>query len=211
MTSDRHARTERTALADLMVALGPDAPTLCEGWTTRDMAAHLVLRERRLDAAPGIAVRALRGHTEKVQRELARQPYPELVDKVRHPPWWSMAGLAALDRAVNTIEFFIHHEDVLRAQPGWKPRALPADLERALWQRVRGLARLTLRRVRAQVTLHAPGYGEAPAGAGGPAVRISGGPGELLMFCTGRQRVARVQVTGPEELVTKLRRRRLGF
>ena len=33
---------------------GPDGPTLCEGWQTRDLAAHLVLRERRPDAAAGV-------------------------------------------------------------------------------------------------------------------------------------------------------------
>nr|BFE88977.1 hypothetical protein GCM10020093_115780 [Planobispora longispora] len=51
-----YARAERAALSDLFARLGPDAPTLCEGWTTFDLAAHLVLRERRLDAAPGIAL-----------------------------------------------------------------------------------------------------------------------------------------------------------
>src|SRR5882762_622635 len=36
---------ERRELCDLFLELGPDAPTLCEGWTTLDLAAHLVLRE----------------------------------------------------------------------------------------------------------------------------------------------------------------------
>jgi uncharacterized protein (TIGR03083 family) len=44
------ARAERAALCDLFDEVGPDAPTLCAGWTTRDLAAHLVIRERRADA-----------------------------------------------------------------------------------------------------------------------------------------------------------------
>ena len=47
------ASRERAALVTTMRAVGPDAPTLCGDWTTRDLAAHLVLRERRPDAAPG--------------------------------------------------------------------------------------------------------------------------------------------------------------
>src|SRR6476659_7483831 len=41
------ARTERAALADLLDQLGPDEPTLCGDWTTRDLAAHLTVRALR--------------------------------------------------------------------------------------------------------------------------------------------------------------------
>ncbi len=59
MASNSVARAERAALADLMLEVGPDSPTLCGDWTTRDLAAHLVLRERRPEAA-GLVVPALR-------------------------------------------------------------------------------------------------------------------------------------------------------
>src|ERR1700743_2358756 len=49
-----YARDERLALCALLDRTGPDAPTLCEGWRTGDLAAHLVLREHRPDAAVGI-------------------------------------------------------------------------------------------------------------------------------------------------------------
>jgi len=211
MSSLRPARAERAALADLMVTLGPDEPTLCEGWDTRDLAAHLVMRERRFDAAPGILLRALRGHAEKVRQTLAQRPYPELVDMVRNPPWWTIAAVPVLDNTTNLIEFFVHHEDVRRAQPKWAPRKLSPELEAGLWRWLKGVAKLPLRRVRATVVLQAPGYGETTAGAGGPEVRVIGAPGELTMFCSGRQRAARVQVTGPDEIVTKLKNRRLGI
>ena len=47
---------ERKQLADLLDELGPDAPTLLSPWTTRDLASHLVLRERDFVAAPGLVI-----------------------------------------------------------------------------------------------------------------------------------------------------------
>ena len=73
------ARVEREALCDLFVAVGPDVPTLCVPWTTRDLAAHLILREHRPDAAGGILISALSGYTSKVQREIARRPWEDLI------------------------------------------------------------------------------------------------------------------------------------
>ena len=205
------ARLERAALCDLFLDLGPDQPTLCEGWTTRDLAAHLVTRERRPDAAIGILVKPLRGHTERIRSATARLPYADLVAALRRPPFWSMSGFGPLDRATNTLEFFIHHEDVRRAQPDWAPRQLDGRTTRALWQAVRGVARLNLRRFQAPVELVAPGQGQARVGTGEPAVRLSADPGELVLFLSGRQRAARVELTGPEELTAKLRTAKLGL
>lgn len=208
---NRYARAERRSLADLMRRLGPDAPTLCTGWTTRDLAAHLVVRERRPDASAGLVLPPLRDHGEKVRSGTARQEYSGLVDRVADPPWWSPISNPLLDESVNALEFFVHHEDVRRAQPAWEPRRLPAEQEAALWRRAAGLAKLALRRFRADVVLRAPGYGEARAGAGGPRVTVIGAPAELVMFVFGRQRAARVQVDGPPEVAEKLRTARLGL
>src|SRR5882724_9174982 len=100
------AQTERAELADLFDQVGPDVPTLCGDWRSRDLAAHLVLRERRLDAMPGIAAPLFAGHTQSVQADLAAGPWPELVDKVRHR---SPLLLGRLDDIFNTTEFFVHH------------------------------------------------------------------------------------------------------
>jgi hypothetical protein len=61
------------------------------------------------------------------------------------------------------------------------------------------------------VRIVAPGLGEATAGAGGPAVTVTGDAGELLLFFLGRQAASRVQVVGPEELTGRLRSMRLGL
>lgn len=207
----RLAQAERQALADLLLDLGPDQPTLCEGWTTRDLAAHLVTRERRPDASAGLLIPPLRGHLERVRRQIAGRPYAELVALVRIAPWWSPVSNPLIEPFTNTIEFFIHHEDVRRGQPGWQPRALSRDQEQALWTPVRAMGRFALRRFRATVVLRAPGYGERTAGSGGARVQVIGTPGELAMFLSGRQRSARVQVDGPPDMVARLRAARLGL
>lgn len=207
----QYARSERKTLADLMQTLGPDAPTLNAGWTTRDLAAHLVLRERRPDAAAGILLPPLRGYAERVRQKLAARPWDSLVDQVRRPPVWSPISNPLLDGAVNTMEFFIHHEDVRRAQADWQPRDLPARLQQALWQRAAGLARLTLRRFPAEVLVQAPGYGQRAAGRGGEQLRLVGAPSELVLFLSGRQRAARVQIDGPAGPADRLRDAQLGL
>ncbi|MDP4508416.1 TIGR03085 family metal-binding protein [Nonomuraea turcica] len=207
-----HARSERAALCDLLDRLGPDAPTLCAGWTTYDLAAHLVLRERRPDAMGGIALKPLAGYTASVQDGLkAKHPYPELVAMVRKPG--GVYGmLPFLDEAVNALEFFVHHEDVRRAQPSWEPRELPADLDRLIWKRVANGARLMLRKSPVGVVLHRLGGGVALGGPRqGPRVEVTGTASELLMFCFGRQEHARVELTGEPHAVSQLRAASLGM
>ncbi|MDF2712070.1 MAG: hypothetical protein K0R62_7722 [Nonomuraea muscovyensis] len=207
-----HARGERSALCDLFDRLGPDAPTLCAGWTTYDLAAHLVLRERRPDALPGIALRPLARHTTSVQEGLkARHPYPELVGLVRKPG--GVYGLLPfLDEAVNTLELFVHHEDVRRAQPSWEPRELLEDFERLMWKRVSAGGRLMLRRSPVGVVLHRLGGGVALGGPQiGPKVEVTGKAGELLLFCFGRQSHARVELRGDPDAIERLRGARLGL
>jgi uncharacterized protein (TIGR03085 family) len=207
----RYAQEERHALADLLFDLGPQAPTLCAGWTTRDLAAHLVTRERRPDAAAGLVIPSLRERGERIRLRRAATPYPELIELVRAVPWWSPISNPLVDGLANTVEFFIHHEDVRRGQPDWQPRTLPPDEVATLWARGKTTAKLALRRFRGTVVLQASGYGESSAGAGGAQVRVSGSPGELLMFSSGRQRAARVELDGPADLVAQLSAAKLGL
>jgi len=209
--TDSVARLERTALCDLFLTVGPEHPTLCGDWTTRDLAAHLLVRERRPDAALGIVAKPLAGHGERVRAETAEQPYESLVRRLRTPPRWSLAAFGPLDRATNTLEFFIHHEDVRRAGPDWRPRPLSRAYGQGLWAVVPGSAKLALRRWSYRVALVAPGYGSAEVGNGSDLVTLTGDPGELALFLSGRQRVAEVELTGPEELTARLRKARLGI
>ncbi|GAA2847128.1 TIGR03085 family metal-binding protein [Streptosporangium fragile] len=201
-----HARAERAALSDLFARLGPDAPTLCEGWTTFDLAAHLVLRESRPDALGGILLAPLAGYTASVQESMkARHGYDGLVELVRSGPGGIYRLIPGLDQVVNTTEYFIHHEDVRRAQRVWEPRELPADLEQTFWKQVRAGNRVFLRKSPARVVMHRIGGGVAIGGPGdAPQVEVTGRAGELLLFCFGRQAHARVDVSGDEQAVARL-------
>jgi uncharacterized protein (TIGR03085 family) len=200
-----YARAERAALCDLFVEVGPDAPTLCEGWTARDLAAHLVVRERRPDASVGIVVRPLAGWTEKVQDGEARRPFPELVDKVRTgPPLYSFFRLPGVDELANTFEYVVHHEDVRRAVPGWEPRDLDPAFRGNLWARLRKSGRMLFGSSGVGVVLRRTdaegGPVEAVLRAGSPAVTVSGDVVELVMHAFGRSE-AHVLIEGDDEVV----------
>ena len=206
MAPESDAQRERQTLCDLFEELGPEAPTLCEGWTTHDLAAHLVVRERRPDSGPGLVWAPLADYTDRVRRRARdRMPWPELVATVRRGP---PALLAPFDHAMNTVEFFIHVEDVRRAQPAWEPRPLAPSLADALWRRVGagGMAK----QVGATVELTSEGRDPKVAGAG-PVVVLAGDPGELTLFGAGRQAAARVEITGDARLADQLRRGSFGI
>lgn len=206
----RYAESERQSIADLLLTLGPDAPTINEGWQTRHMAAHLVLRERRPDAAIGIMFRPLSGRTERLLQETANEPYADLIARLRRPPRWGLLTNPLVDELTNGLEFLVHHEDVRRAQPDWQPRALSPAHQAAVWKRLPLMARMALRRFPAALVVQAPGHGEASTGAGGESLRLVGAPSELALFLMGRQRVARVQLTGSNPLTERLRTTKLG-
>ncbi|MFB9961159.1 TIGR03085 family metal-binding protein [Sinosporangium siamense] len=211
-----HARAERDAVCDALTVAGPDAPTLCAGWSAFDLAAHLVLRERRLDAMPGISLKPLAAYTDKVQRSLkAEFGFEGLVHAVRTGPTGVYRVVPGFDELVNTMEFFVHTEDIRRAQPDWVPRESSPELEEVLWRRLRAGARLMLRRAPVAVVLHRiGGHGGHGVALGGPKraprVEVTGRAGELLLFCFGRQAHARVDLTGEERAANALRSARLG-
>ena len=161
MTSETHVpvvQAEREALCDTFLELGPDAPTLCDPWRARDLAAHLVVRERRPDLAPGILLPALAGRLERGQRAVAEGDWESLVATVRSgPPWWSPTRIERVDALVNTVELVVHHEDVLRGDGTVGPRReVPERTERAVHAALRKSARLMFRRAPVGVRLVAP-------------------------------------------------------
>jgi uncharacterized protein (TIGR03085 family) len=197
------AKRERAALVDTLRGAGPEAPTLCEGWNTRDLAAHLMIREYRLDAAPGIVIPLFAGRTARVQNDVAQHTdWNELVDKVASgPPVYS--PLKLLDSVANVAEMFIHHEDVRRAQPGWQPRVLEPALVTMLRRTLPLMARLTLAKVPGRVSLRTPDGKTVLTAGRGPAVTVTGAPEELLLFSVGRQ--ARVDFEGDSAAVQAVR------
>jgi uncharacterized protein (TIGR03085 family) len=206
MPQDSLAQQERKNLCDIFVTLGPDAPTLCEGWTTADLAAHLVVRERRPDSGPGLVWPRLADYTDKVRTGVRdRSSWDELVETVRRGP---PLLLRPFDGAMNTIEYFIHVEDVRRAQDGWEPRPLDPALADALWTRVGpgGMAK----KVPATIVISSPGREDKERGTG-PRLTLTGDPGELTMFGAGRQWATRVEISGDAARAEQLRAASLGI
>ncbi|WP_197377144.1 TIGR03085 family metal-binding protein [Mycolicibacterium baixiangningiae] len=197
------AQRERAAVVDAMRAQGPDAPTLCEGWKTRDLAAHLYIREYRPDATAGIMVPALAKYTAKVQDRTAEATdWNAMLDKIASgPPRFSPFKL--LDPVANLAEMFIHCEDVRRAQPGWEPRTLDDATVKGLTRTLSLMSRLTLAKAPARTALRTPeGKTLVTAGKGDP-VTVTGRPEELLLFAVGRE--ARVDFEGDPAAVQALR------
>lgn len=188
------AAAQREAFAAVCERLGPDAPTLI-GWTTKELVAHCYVREHRPDAAPGVLpLGPLSAYTERVMTSaLHVHGYDALVAAVRTPPAW--LRLVALDDTVNTVEFFVHTEDVRRAN-GMDPRPVDMGLEQWVWRRLRRQARLAFRRVPAKVRL-VPTVGDAvEVGKGGAVVEARGRPTELLLLAYNRKDAADLEVTG---------------
>ncbi|MFF8590068.1 TIGR03085 family metal-binding protein [Streptomyces sp. NPDC015220] len=207
------AKRERLLLADLLETAGPDAPTLCEGWRTRDLAAHVVVRERRPDAAGGALIKPLASRLEKVLEEYAGKPYEELVQLIRTgPPRFSPFQLKQVDEAANTVEFYVHTEDVRRAQPDWTTRELDPVFQETLWSRLERTARLLGRGIPTGLVLRRPNGQTAVAHRGTPVVTATGEPSELLMFAFGRQSAARVELEGEQAAIEQVSgTKKLGF
>ncbi|MCG8922909.1 TIGR03085 family metal-binding protein [Lentzea sp. CC55] len=194
------ARDERKALVDLMTELGPDAPTLCDPWRTLDLAAHLAIRERRPDTAPGIVVPVFAKWTGKVQEDYTHKAWSELLDLVRTPPFW----IKPIDDLMNTAEYFVHHEDVRRAQAGWEPRPYDARREATLWKVLPLTARMTYKSSPVGVTLVRPDGEHVVAKQGANGVVITGEVPELVMLAFGRDQV-RVEYSGDPDSVQRVR------
>ena len=206
------ARSERQELCDLFLEVGPDAPTLCAGWTTRDLAAHLVVRESRPNAALGIVVKPLASHADAVQAKVARRPWPELVRDVRDgPPLLSPFRLPGAQSIADPFEFVIHHEDVRRARPDWRPRVLANGEQDLLWERLSRAARLLARTAPIGVALRRSDTGDLiVAKQAAQSVTLVGEPLELLLRLYGRTACI-VEVEGAPDAVSAFESARFGL
>ena len=174
-------------LCDLFDELGPDAPTLCEGWTTFDLAAHLVVRERNPLAGARDPPRRPRSRPAHRAADGARkgQRLPRaLVERVRTGPPLGPCAVPGLRTLLNLIEYVVHHEDVRRAN-GLGPRTDRADLAgRACGACCAARRRLDAAqgRRRRACELERPGGGAVVARPGPARCALTGEPVELLLY-----------------------------
>jgi uncharacterized protein (TIGR03085 family) len=203
---------EREQLCDLFLELGPEAPTLCEGWATLDLAAHLVMREH--DPRSGLAILGGDRFAKLEESLMAKgraKGYETLVERLRSgPPLvpWRLPGLRTL---LNLSEWFVHHEDVRRAN-GQAPRTDRPDLDDALWDLVGRTGRMAVRGLKgAGLDIDAPGHGHRTLKKAEPRVTLTGGPQEVVLFVSGRRDAAQVELTGDDAALEVLAATRLGI
>jgi uncharacterized protein (TIGR03085 family) len=205
---------ERGELCDLFDELGPSAPTLLKGWTAHDLAAHLVLREHDPIAGPCLVLPDpfARFAERRRARSARSKDFARLVAQIRSGPPVGFFRIGWVRAMANLNEFFVHHEDLRRAN-GRGPRTLTPAMDAALWRNVRHSGRFLSRR------LHACGLEVEWARAcvrarlreGEPTARLCGPPGELLLYLFGRQDAADVELGGPPEAVAVVQRTHFGM
>lgn len=207
------ARTERVALADLFDTVGPDAPTLCAGWTTTELALHLVVREKGDPANFADASTPLAGYLQRRRRSiLAENGYAGLVEKFRNgPPRFSPFSIPGMDARGNTVELFVHHEDVRRAAPEFTVRTLSNEFEGTLFASLTTMSRLFLRHCAAGVEIKTPDGRTATVKKGTPVATLTGKPSELVLYLFGRRAVADVEISGDNAAREALAHAKLGI
>jgi uncharacterized protein (TIGR03085 family) len=201
------AATERARLCDLLDQHGPDAATLCTGWDTGHLAAHLVLRDRALTVLP-----VLRRGGPAAMARLRGEPFPSIVERIRRGGLLPHEG--RLGEALHLLEFVVHRQDVLRAHPA---DAAPVDgahtvdeaTSTAVFDQLRRRAGLLGGPVPAGVGLLLRSYrhGTIEVRRGPAVVVVDGEPVELVLWLFGRVADARVVVArrgGPVDLVARV-------
>ena len=174
---------ERARLSDLLDELGPGAPTLLAPWQARDIAAHLVLRERDYLAGPGLVLPSPWGRlAERRQRALALRDFTWLIATLRSgpPPGFFRLGWVRARPSLN--EFFVHHEDVRRAN-GRDPRTHERAMDEALWRNVSSAPWFLTRRLRG-AGLELPGQGPPRPSRHGGGNPPPGSPGPQASCCS---------------------------
>ncbi|MFI2752313.1 TIGR03085 family metal-binding protein [Cellulomonas sp. P22] len=202
---------ERAELVQVLTEAGPDAPTLCSGWRSRHLAAHVVLRERSLVVPVGLGLPPLADRAEHAIDDLAEaastpEGYSALLARVAEGPagWHPLAWAGEL---TNVLEFFVHAEDVRRGDGDGEPRALDAARTDMLWRQLVRMAPLPYRGPGTGVVLVRPdGVRRAVRrpSAGRGTVVVRGDVGELVLHAFGRGEAAHVTLEGAPDDVRAL-------
>jgi uncharacterized protein (TIGR03083 family) len=188
------AYDERADLAAFLETLTPQewhAPSLCDGWTVKDVVAHMVSYEELTTF--GLVKRFAKGrvvHANEVGvEEFAPMSPQELMDFLaRHlRPRGLTAGFGGM---IALVDGTVHHQDIRRALG--RPRTVPVDRLERILPLVPGNPRLgagrRIRGLRLRATDVTWQHGNGP--------EVSGTGEALLMAMTGRHEAVN-ELTGP--------------
>jgi uncharacterized protein (TIGR03085 family) len=205
------AKRERLAISQLLRKLGPEAPTLCEGWNSFDLLVHLVSRETRPDAAIGLVVPALSSYTSKVAQDIKSRGFENLITEFEHgPKRTSFFALPGVDNLANSFEFLIHHEDLLRGQPDYSPRTLDEDDKKLIWKRFTQSGKLLMRKAKVGIIAQSD-QGTYTIKSGNSCVTMKGEVIDLLLFAYGRKAHVNIEFEGEESAIRILKETKFGF
>ena len=210
MGAARVLEAERSALCETLETVGPDGPTLCEGWLVADLAAHLIIIDTRPDGLPGVAMGGPLGrHTERLTDRAKERGFEWMLERLRSgPPRLYRLGPLATAMA---YENWVHHEDVRRAA-GSAPRPDEPEIDAILWRMTGIEGRLGVRRVRGAGIEIEDAYGRHKVlSKAEPRVTISGPTGEVALYVSGRKEAADVTLDGPPEAVALVTAARFGL
>ncbi len=188
------ARAERADLAAFLATLTPqqwDAPSLCSGWTVKDVVAHVISYEEL--GILGLVKRFAKGRIVRANEvgvaEFAALSPQQLVEFLRNhlTPHGLTAGFGGM---IALVDGTIHHQDIRRSLA--RPRTVPADRLTRVLGLVPGNPRLGAgRRIRGLRLLATDvdwTHGH------GPEVT---GPGEALLMAMAGRRAALADLSGP--------------
>jgi len=188
------ARAERADLAAFLATLTPQqwaTPSLCTGWTVKDVVAHMISYEEL--GAMGLIKRFLKGRIVRANEvgvdEFAPRSPQQLLEFLRNH--LTPQGLtAAFGGMIALVDGTIHHQDI-RHTLG-QPRTIPADRLKRVLGLVPGNPRLgagrRIRGLRLRATDIDWVHGRGPEVIG---------PGEALLMAMAGRPAALADLAGP--------------
>ena len=188
------ARAERADLAAFLATLTPQqwaTPSLCTGWTVKDVVAHMISYEEL--GAMGLIKRFLKGRIVRANEvgvdEFAPRSPQQLLEFLRNhlTPQGLTAGFGGM---IALVDGTIHHQDIRRTLG--QPRTIPADRLKRVLGLVPGNPRLgagrRIRGLRLRATDIDWVHGRGPEVIG---------PGEALLMAMAGRPAALADLAGP--------------
>jgi len=195
------AKSERSGIAETLLKVGPDSATLCSGWTSFDLLIHLILREKRPDAAFGENIPFLKDKSQKLKAAIIAKGFEQAVeDFAKGPKLPSFFALPGVDAVANAFEFIVHHEDLLRAQPDYQIREIPSQQLETLWKWFTKSAPLYFRKAKMGLVLESE-LGTYTIKTGKECLTLKGSVIDLILYAFGRKSVTNIEFSGDSELI----------
>ena len=205
------AKRERYAISQTLRNLGPDAPTLCEGWSSFDLLVHLISRENRPDAALGLIIPAFSQYSKKVADELKSRGFENLIQEFEDgPKQFSPFAIPGIDNLANSFEFLVHHEDLLRAQPNYVARVFGDLDKKMLWKRFTQTGKVFLRKAKVGIIAKSD-HGVFTIKSGNSVVTMEGEVVDLILYSFGRKSASNIKFEGDEESIRILKETKFGL